>query len=119
MRHPGSTTTRSTPTHPQTTTSRRRDGHPRPTNTPAPVAQPRPLLPGLDLNVTEQQRAQLWAMTRDQRVEAMYQGRLTLGQLTVWSGARQDEVPLIGGELAYLAMRDANWCEPSQSKVRS
>jgi hypothetical protein len=58
-------------------------------------------------------------MTRDQRVAAMYQGHLTLGQLALWSREREREVPLVGGELAYLAMQDPNWCEPSESKERA
>jgi hypothetical protein len=53
-------------------------------------------------------------MTHDQRVTAMHQGRLSLRQLAYWSGRRGDEVPLIGGEFAYIAMYDAEYCEPAQ-----
>jgi hypothetical protein len=41
----------------------------------------------------------LWAMTRDERIAAMWRGELTTGQLCQWSSRAQHEVPLLAGEL--------------------
>ena len=47
----------------------------------------------------------LWAMTRDERIAAMWRGELSLRQLCQWSSRAQHEVPLLGGEFAWIAMR--------------
>jgi hypothetical protein len=114
--------TRSTKTLPDTPrlrrtprdAGRRRDTHQRP-HTTAPRSIAFALTGG---PVPAAQAAQLWQMTTSQRVDAMYVGRLSLAQLTAWSARRPDEVPLIGGEFAYIAMRDPEWCEPSRPAGR-
>jgi hypothetical protein len=55
----------------------------------------------------------LWAMTRDERIAAMWRGELSLHQLCQWSSRAQHEVPLLGGEFAWIVMRTPEWAEPS------
>ena len=51
----------------------------------------------------------LWAMSPADRVAAMWRGDLTLFQLTRWSSRAPHEVPLLGGEFAYIVMRTPEW----------
>ena len=51
----------------------------------------------------------LWAMTHEDRVEAMWAGRLTLTQLTAWSSRCPNDIPLIGREFAWIVMRTPEW----------
>jgi hypothetical protein len=51
----------------------------------------------------------LWAMTRDERIAAMWRGELTTRQLCQWSSRAQHEVPLLGGEFAWIVMRTPDW----------
>jgi hypothetical protein len=71
--------------------------------------------------ITPEQSTELWAMTRTERIEAMHAARLSLAQLAEWSGARPDQVPLIGNEFAWLVIRDPVWCEPARpaTEIRS
>jgi len=55
----------------------------------------------------------LWTMTRDERTAAMWRGELTTRQLCQWSSRAQHEVPLLGGELAWIVMRTPEWAEAS------
>ena len=55
----------------------------------------------------------LWAMTRDERIAAMWRSELTLRQLCQWSSRAQHEVPLLGGEFAWIVMRTPEWAEAS------
>jgi hypothetical protein len=55
----------------------------------------------------------LWAMTRDERIAAMWRGELSLRQLCQWSSRAQHEVPLLGGEFAWIVMRTPEWAEAS------
>ena len=55
--------------------------------------------------------AQLWRMTRSQRTAAMWRGELSYRQLQEWTSLAPDEVPLLGGELAWIAMRTPEWAE--------
>jgi hypothetical protein len=41
----------------------------------------------------------------------MWRGDLTLYPLSRWSSRRQDEVPLLGGEFAWIVMRTSEWAE--------
>lgn len=59
----------------------------------------------------QRQLESLWAMSADERVAAMWRGDLTLFQLTCWSSRAQHEVPLLGGEFAYIVMRTPEWAE--------
>ena len=60
----------------------------------------------------EQQLDALWAMSSTERVAAMWRGDLTLYQLSRWSSRAQHEVPLLGGEFAWIVMRTPEWDEP-------
>jgi len=55
----------------------------------------------------------LWAMTRDERIAAMWRGELSLRQLCRWSSRAQHEVPLLGGEFAWIVMLTPDWAEAS------
>ena len=55
----------------------------------------------------------LWAMTRDERIAAMWRGELSLRQLCQCSSRAQHEVPLLGGEFAWIVMRTPDWAEAS------
>jgi hypothetical protein len=124
MRHPSSTKT-----HTTTRTTARRRGPAGRTDQRRPIASPppasaapttrpdetlRPLAALTGGRATPPERAEVDAMTHAERVTAMQQGQLSLRQLAYWSGRRGDEVPLIGGEFAYIARYDAEYCEPAQ-----
>jgi len=55
----------------------------------------------------------LWAMTRDERIAAMWRGELSTRQLCQWSSRAQHEIPLLGGEFAWIVMRTPEWAEAS------
>jgi hypothetical protein len=61
----------------------------------------------------DQQLDALWAMSPSERVAAMWRGDLTLYQLCRWSSRAQHEVPLLGGEFAWVVMRTPEWAEPA------
>lgn len=50
-------------------------------------------------------------MTRAERIEAMWRSQLTLQELAHWSSHAPHEVPLLGGEFAWVAMRTPEWAE--------
>lgn len=119
MSHPGSTKPRGTTPR---RTHRSRPGRPDIANTrprPSTVAEPldrrpRGILAALDARpATDEELHELWTMTPAERAEAMYGRRLSLPQLIAWGRRRPEEVPLIGGEFAWLVMRDPVWCEPT------
>jgi hypothetical protein len=114
--HPVSTKTRATNPHHQHTTERR-GAHPRATPQPAPI--PAWLARALDVDLTPEQKAEVLAMTPVERVDAMLEGQLTLGQEAFWSRAHEAQVPLIGNELAYIARFDPEYCEASDKQARS
>jgi hypothetical protein len=68
--------------------------------------QPLPLLSALDRQRAAQQDRfkQLWRMTAEERVAAMWRGDLTFAECLAWSRRHPQEVPKIGGELAYIVM---------------
>jgi len=53
----------------------------------------------------------LWAMTRAERIAAMWRSELTRLQLSKWSSRAPHEVPLLGDEFAWIAMRTPEWAE--------
>lgn len=57
---------------------------------------------------------QLWAMTAAQREAAMWRGELTFAQLQEWYARAPDEVPLIGGELPWIAVLTPEWAEADE-----
>ncbi|HWJ50011.1 MAG TPA: hypothetical protein VNR42_03265 [Solirubrobacteraceae bacterium] len=52
-------------------------------------------------------------MTPDQRIAAMWRGELSTRQLCQWSSRAQHEIPLLGGEFAWIVIRTPDWAEPS------
>jgi hypothetical protein len=77
----------------------------------ATVTLARTLPRALTLRDTPDDIAALWAMSAQERVDAMWAGALTLSQLTKWSSRRPHEVPLLGGEFAWIVMRMPEWDE--------
>jgi hypothetical protein len=61
----------------------------------------------------------LWAMTRAERVAAMWRSQLTLQELAHWSSHAPHEVPLLGGEFAWIAMRTPDWAEADPQGKRA
>lgn len=59
----------------------------------------------------ERQSRQLWAMTAAQREAAMWRGELTFGQLREWYARAPREVPLLNGELPWIAVLTPEWAE--------
>jgi hypothetical protein len=117
--HPVSTKTHATNPHhhQQQQTTQRRGAHPRSTPQPAAPISARARR-ALDINLTPEQKAEVLAMTPAERVDAMLEGRLTLGQETFWSRTHQAQVPLIGNELAYIARYDPEYCETGEKQAR-
>jgi hypothetical protein len=62
-------------------------------------------------DVCDAYSSSLWAMTRDERIAAMWRGELSLRQLCQWSSRAQHEIPLLGGEFAWIVMRTPDWAE--------
>jgi hypothetical protein len=52
----------------------------------------------------EEAKQRLWAMTRDERVQAMRAGRLSLRLCLHWASQRSHEVPLLNGEWEFIAV---------------
>ena len=61
----------------------------------------------------------LCAMTAEERVAAMWRSQLTLKQLARWSSRAPHEVPLLGGEFAWIAMRTPDWAETGPQDERA
>jgi hypothetical protein len=53
----------------------------------------------------------LWQMTVEERIAAMRRGDLTLEQLAAWSARHPDQVPKMGGEFEWVAIRTPEVCE--------
>jgi hypothetical protein len=52
----------------------------------------------------EQAKARLWAMSAQERVQAMRAGRLSLALCLHWASRRPREVPLLNGEWEFIAI---------------
>jgi hypothetical protein len=113
---PVSTKTRGTDPHHEQT-KQRRGAHRRPAPQPAPV--PAWLARALDVDLTPEQIAEVLDMTPAERLDAMLEGRLTLGQERFWSRTHEAQVPLIGNELADIARFDPEYCEAGDKQARS
>ena len=50
-----------------------------------------------------EQAERLWAMTREQRIDAMRRGQLTFWQLHHWARRAPGEVPTLNGEWEFIA----------------
>lgn len=62
---------------------------------------------GIDLRpdpAWEEQKARLWAMTRDERIHAMHTGQLSMRLCLHWASRRPHEVPLLNGEWEFIAV---------------
>jgi hypothetical protein len=79
-----------------------------------PEAQPLPI--PLRNQPDQAQLDVLWAMTKQQRTDAMWAGRLTMFQLCEWSGKRPSEVPLLGREFAWHVMRTPEWADEAEAR---
>jgi hypothetical protein len=83
-----------------------------PTRQHAPRRRTRPAQTQQPTSADEELRA-LWTMTAAQRITAMWRGQLTRRQLSKWTSRTPYEVPLLGGEFAWIVMRTPEWAEPS------
>jgi hypothetical protein len=61
--------------------------------------------------------ARMWAMSRAQRVTAARHGQFTLGEMLRWASRLPNEVPLVNGELFFIAARCADANEPNPLSV--
>jgi hypothetical protein len=65
----------------------------------------------------EHESDELWALTRTQRQQAMWNGALTLFQLREWTGRAPTEIPTLGREFAWIVMRTPEWDEIAETVV--
>ena len=65
----------------------------------------------------EEHRA-LWAMTRAERIAAMWRGELTIRQRCRWSSRARHKTPILSGELAWIVMRIPEWAEATDHARR-
>ncbi len=76
-------------------------------------------VPALNIPVgdaRDQQLDALWAMTPADRIAAMWRGDLTLFQLSRWTSRAQHEVPLLGGEFAWIVMQTPEWADAGDDR---
>jgi hypothetical protein len=66
----------------------------------------------------EEQKARLWAMTRDERVRAMRAGTLSLRLCLHWASRAPREVPLVDGEWAFMATHLADVADRGDGQRR-
>jgi hypothetical protein len=66
------------------------------------------------IEISDEDKAALWAMSLDQRITAMWAGQLSHGQLLEWTHAHPDQVPSLGGEIAWLMMFTPEWAEAAE-----
>jgi|AntDryMetagUQ889_1029465.scaffolds.fasta_scaffold12369_3 hypothetical protein len=57
---------------------------------------------------------ELWALTHDERVAAMYAGELTQRQCFAWARRAPADVPLLEGEFWFIAITTPEVCEASE-----
>jgi hypothetical protein len=62
----------------------------------------------------QEQTRDLWEMTSEERVDAMWSGRLTGSELLDWARRRPHEVPQIEGEFAFLALNTPEVAEADE-----
>jgi hypothetical protein len=55
----------------------------------------------------------LWALTPTERIDAMWDSKLTATQLNVWTRRAPHEVPLLSNEFAWIVMRTDEWLDTS------
>jgi hypothetical protein len=54
------------------------------------------------LRIDHERLAQLWRMTRQERVAMAQQGKLTLGEMLRWAARAPEEVPIVNGEFFFI-----------------
>jgi hypothetical protein len=59
----------------------------------------------------------LWEMSAEEREAAMWSGELTWGQLFEWSKRAPQEIPLIDGEWAFIALYTPEVAETHDRKA--
>lgn len=84
-------------------------------------------MPDLAQHLTEQLTAQrerrkeslqaLWSMSPEERRSAMRKGELTGTQLYAWAKRAPDEVPLINGEFAFIAINTPEVAEANEQEA--
>lgn len=67
--------------------------------------------PALARPSAAEQSAQLWRMSAAERERAMWDGELSLNQLTEWTRRRPHEVPRLHGEFAWITMTTPEWAD--------
>ena len=67
--------------------------------------------PALARPSAAEQSAQLWRMSALERERAMWDGELSLNQLTEWTSHRPREVPRLHGEFAWITITTPEWAE--------
>ena len=65
----------------------------------------------------EAQLQALWAMTPAEREAAMWRRELSFTQLQAWASRRPDEVPLLGGEFAFIVINTPEWAEGRRTRT--
>ena len=66
----------------------------------------------------EQAKDRLWAMTPEERVQAMRAGRLSLRQCLHWAACQPQEVPLLDGEWEFIAVATPRSPTPTRPSHR-
>jgi hypothetical protein len=66
--------------------------------------------------VFEQAKARLWAMSAQERVQAMRAGRLSLALCLHWASRRPREVPLLNGEWEFIAISTPEVADSTMSQ---
>jgi hypothetical protein len=75
--------------------------------------QPDPVL-GRALEQRDARSAKLldiWALSPEERVQALYDGKLTFRQCFDWAARAPHEVPRVNGEFIFIACRTPEWLE--------
>ena len=47
----------------------------------------------------------IWALSREERIQALYDGKLTFRQCFDWAARAPEEVPRVNGEFIFIACR--------------
>jgi hypothetical protein len=66
------------------------------------------------IEISNEAKDALWAMSLDQRITAMWAGQLSHGQLLEWTHVRPDQIPNLGGEIAWLMMFTPEFAEAAE-----
>ncbi|MGZ6638751.1 MAG: hypothetical protein ACXVII_38580 [Solirubrobacteraceae bacterium] len=72
-------------------------------------APPRTPLPAVaSLRVDPERLQRMWALTPAERLATARRGQFTLGEMLRWATRRPQEVPLVDGELFFIAALSAD-----------